>query len=137
MSHEIRHSVLFYSSGKYSIISLIIHSPPNILIRLSFVHLASVLVVRQLLSDTFGIANPWNFPLLDTTCTTKRFLRGRAPGNYTRFRLKPAQAEMIIVISLDGMRVKDYAQKIAITPKQVADRLSYAKKILRDDLMKR
>ena len=51
--------------------------------------------------------------------------------------LKPAQAEMIIAISLDGMRVKDYAKKIAITPKQVTDRLSYAKKILRDDLMKR
>lgn len=46
--------------------------------------------------------------------------------------LKPKQADMIIAICLDGMRIKDYAENIGATPKQVTDRLSYAKKILRE-----
>ena len=48
------------------------------------------------------------------------------------FKLKPGQADMIIAICLDGMRVKDYAEQIGITAKQATDRLSYAKQILRE-----
>ena len=59
-----------------------------------------------------------------------------AQCQWIRQHLKPEQAEMVIAIYLDGMRVKDYAKKISNTPKQVTDRLSYAKKLLREVLSK-
>ena len=46
--------------------------------------------------------------------------------------LKPDQAEMIIAITLNETRIKDYALKLGTTPKQITDRLSYAKKLLRE-----
>jgi len=49
--------------------------------------------------------------------------------------LKPDQADMVIAICLDGVRVKDYAEQIGITAKQVTDRLSYAKQILRENVV--
>ena len=48
--------------------------------------------------------------------------------------LKPQQAEMMITICIDGMSVKDYAQKIGDKPKRVSERYNYAKGILKKAL---
>lgn len=48
--------------------------------------------------------------------------------------LKPAQAEMMIAICLDGLTVQDYARQIEDTPKHVSDRFNYAKQRLKENL---
>ena len=57
-----------------------------------------------------------------------------AQCQWLRERLNPDQAEMMITISLDGMRVKDYANKINDDLWRVYKRYDYAKKILKEDL---
>jgi len=49
--------------------------------------------------------------------------------------LKREQADMIIAICLDGMAVKDYADKIGDQLKNVSKRFNRAKKILREILL--
>ena len=49
--------------------------------------------------------------------------------------LKPDQAEMMISILMDGMSIKDYADKINDIPNLVTQRLIYAKRILRKEII--
>ena len=51
-----------------------------------------------------------------------------------RQKLKPDQAEMMIAICLDGMAVKDYAEKIGEKPNTVTKRFMRLKKFLKEIL---
>ena len=51
--------------------------------------------------------------------------------------LKPAQAEMMIAICLDGLSVGDYAREIGDNTKNVSKRFNRVKKILKEQLLKK
>ena len=51
--------------------------------------------------------------------------------------LKPDHANMMIAICLDGISMQDYALMIGVTPKKIYDRFDYAKKLLKDILIKK
>lgn len=51
-----------------------------------------------------------------------------------RSRLTPRQAEMIIAIYLDGMRICDYAEEMGDKPNNVMHRIKRAKKLLKENL---